>query len=49
MLGVDKEATDQEIKIAYKKIALKIHPDKNIQKKDSTEAFKGIYLLKQLK
>ncbi|XP_055380384.1 dnaJ homolog subfamily B member 14-like [Condylostylus longicornis] len=39
MLNITKEATDSEIKKAYKKIALLLHPDKN-SAPGSSEAFK---------
>lgn len=38
-MDLDRNANDSQIKINYKKIALKIHPDKNKYPK-SSEAFK---------
>ncbi len=42
VLGIDKKATPDEIKKAFRALAVKYHPDKNAGNKESEEKFKTV-------
>lgn len=42
LLGVPRNATDDEVKRAFRKLALKYHPDRNPGNKEAEESFKEI-------
>src|SRR3954451_14432077 len=42
VLGVNRDASEDEIKKSYRKLAMKYHPDRNPDSKESEEKFKEV-------
>ncbi|KAK1923260.1 chaperone regulator [Papiliotrema laurentii] len=48
VLGVDSQCTTDEVKKAYRRLAIKLHPDKNRDDPDAEEKFKQIAIAYQV-
>ncbi len=48
ILGIDKKASNEDIKKAYRKLARKLHPDLNPNDKDAQKKFQQIYEANQV-
>ena len=42
VLGIGKDATEADIKKAYRKLAMKYHPDRNQGNEEAAEKFKEV-------
>ena len=42
VLGVDKNVSEKDLKKAYRRVAMKFHPDRNPDDNDAEEKFKDI-------
>jgi len=49
VLGIKKDSSAQDIKKAYRKLAMKYHPDRNKGDKEAEDKFKKISETKGLK